>query len=200
MTVQSSIILRLIDQMADYIPDRELAKQIVEQAKAQYYLDMEAQTSFVQTRIGQLELDLRDQVTNMLGNTNNMISEVLDISRRGESAATELRNDFRAIAEKVDDHDHEIASFRISRDQSIAERRQLQDDLTESKADRAAIHKELQQATIERQHMAGTLTRIEEMLNGRPSNDEARQLVEIIHATVKRVDALERRERRSNEA
>lgn len=192
MTVQSSIFLSLLDM----IPDRELRERL----RDQYFHDVEAQTSFVQTRIGQLELDLRDQVTDMLGNTNTMISEVLDISRRQESAVTELRHDFQSIAEKVDDHDREIASFRVSRDQSIAERRQLQQDLSESKADRAAIHQELQEAKGERQSMADTLARIEELLHGRPSSEEAQRLIETLHETVRRVDALEQRERRSNEA
>lgn len=191
MTVQSSIFLSLLDM----IPDRDLRERL----RDQYFHDVEAQTSFVQTRIGQLELDLRDQVTDMLGNTNNMISEVLDISRRQESAVTELRHDFQSIAEKVDDHDREIASFRISRDQSIAERRQLQEDLLESKTDRASIRHELQLATSERQHMADALRRIEEMLHNRPSSEEAQRLIETLHETVRRVDALEQRERRSNE-
>ena len=170
MTVQSSIIMRLLDM----VPDAALREQI----RDQYYHDMEAQTSFVQVRMGQLELDIKEQVQQSLGVTNEMIGESVALAREGGVALRELRDDFRSwittvtaladdlqdVQRKVADHDREIASFRQSRDQSIAERRQLQADLTESKADRRLIHKELSEAAIERHHILESLARIEQFL------------------------------------
>lgn len=191
MTVQSSIIEHLIS----LIDDQDLATRI----RDRYYHDVEAQANYVQRRVGELEIHIGEQLQQSLGSTNEMISEVLAIGRRQEGAVAELRQEFQSLAETVDDHEREIESFRQSRDQSIAERRQLAADLVESKSDRATIHRELQDAKAERQHMAETLVRIEELLNGRPSNEEAKRLVALIHDTAARVDRLEQAERLSNE-
>ena len=78
MAIQSSIILRLIDK----IPDEELRRQIT----AQYYEDVEKQVDFVQGRLGILETDLRETLQNSLGETNNMISEVINISRHADAS------------------------------------------------------------------------------------------------------------------
>lgn len=205
MTVQSSIIMRLLD----LVPDAALREQI----RDQYYHDMEAQTSFVQVRMGQLELDLKDQVQQSLGATNEMIGESVILAKEGGVALRELRDDFRSwittvtalsdglldTQRKVADHDREIASFRQSRDLSVAERRQFQTDLAESKADLQSIHDELHAAQTERQAMRLQLEEILALLSGRPSNDEAQRLIETIHETVRRVDELERRDRLSRE-
>jgi chromosome segregation ATPase len=197
MTVQSSIILRLLDRVPDVL--------LREQIKAQYYQDMEAQTSFVQVRIGQLEIDLRDQLQQSLGDTNQMISESVHLAREGGVALRELRNDFQSWLEtvtsiaddvllmkrRIDDHDRDIASFRQSRDQSIAERLEFRIDLQDSKKDRESIHTELSIARDERARIATQLNRIEAMLLGRPSNEEAAQLVKIIHETKHRLDRLD---------
>lgn len=187
MAVQSSIILNLIA----LIPDAALAEQI----KARYYQDLEAQTNYVQTRVGELEIHLSEQMQQSFGATDEMVSEVLAISRRSEGAVSELRGEFRALAEKVDDHDREIASFRQSRDQSIAERKQLRVDLAESRADRESIHQELAEAKAERRSIIGQLKAITEMLSGRPGADEAQQLIDLLHLTVGRVDRLEQNDR-----
>jgi predicted nucleic acid-binding Zn-ribbon protein len=89
-------------------------------------------------------------------------------------AVQPLMNEFSAFGETVtnlmldvDDlkgtvaaHDREIASFRQSRDESIAERQELRSDLAESKQDRASIHQELTTASHERQAMMRQLERI----------------------------------------
>ena len=171
MTVQSSIIMRMLD----LIPDQSLREQI----KAQYYQDMEAQTSFTQVRIGQLELDLRDQLQQSLGATNEMIGESVELAKEGGVALRELRSDFQSwfetvagiaddvniLKRRVDDHDHEMASFRSSRDQSIADRLRLTADLLESKQDRKSIHDELASARRERAGIVDQLARIELLLN-----------------------------------
>jgi len=188
MTVQSAIILRLIAM----IPDDALREQI----KAQYYQDMEAQTSFVQVRIGQLELDLKDQVQSALGSTNEMVSELLAIGRRQEGALTEVRREFQSIGEKLDQHEAEMASFRASRDRSIQERADLRADLAESKADRRAIHKELEIASDERQRIMTILGSIEKQ---QIALSDFQELVEMINRVILRLDRLERNEQRSNE-
>lgn len=170
MTVQSSIILRLLA----LVPDEALRAQIT----AQYYQDMEAQTSFVQVRMGQLELDLKDQLQQALGATNDMISESLAIAREGGVALRELRTDFQSwfetvtgladdvaiLKRSVDAHEREIASFRSSRDQSIRERQQMFADLRDSKADRSDMRGELAAARNERAEIIKQLARIEQML------------------------------------
>lgn len=192
MTVQSSIILRLIDQ----IPDAELRRQIT----AQYYQDVEAQANFVQRRVGHLEIDLREMLQQQLGGTNEMVSEVLAIGRRQEGMVTELRREFQSLAETVDGHDREIASFRQSRDQSIAERKRHAADLEAIKADSAGIHNELHHAQLERQKIAEALRRIEDMLSGASSVEGARTLIDLLHETVERVDKLVEGDQRSSEA
>lgn len=142
MTVQSSIILRLIDQ----IPDEDLRRQIT----AQYYQDVEAQTNFVQNRIGHLELDLRDMLQQQLGVTNEMIGEAVASSRDNgkqvEAVVTELRagraeqellrrtaeqgflsaeQRFATLDASLEDISSEFGTFRVSVDERFDAQGQL---------------------------------------------------------------------------
>lgn len=88
MSVQSSIILRLIEQ----IPDQHLRDQIT----AQYYQDVEAQANFVQNRVGHLEIDLREMLQTTIGETNDMISEAVASSRENGKHVAEVVAELRA--------------------------------------------------------------------------------------------------------
>lgn len=155
--LQSTIILALLEQLkGETDPDKRLA--LVQSAERQYYLDMEHQANFVQTRIGSLELDIREQVATSLGATNEMISQSVAEGRElrtllegyfvANTAAMEgLRSETQAgfrdtytqlgtIGERVtsnearlDEHDAAIQSFRQSRDESKAERKEIRDDV-----------------------------------------------------------------------
>ena len=108
---------------------------------------------------------------------------VVQYLERLEAAATEQRSMFQSLFEIVNghtldigdlkqtvaEHDREIASFRQSRDASIAERRQLAADLVASKDDRAKIHEELRVAADERKAITAALARIEARL---PAGDD----------------------------
>lgn len=155
--LQSTIILALLEQLKG---EGDLDKRIalVQAAERQYYLDMEHQSNFVQTRIGALELDIREQVSTSLGATNEMISQGaqdlrdfrawLQENLTANTAAVEgLRSEtqagFRdtyeqigAIGERVSsnearlaEHDQAIQSFRQSRDESQRERKEIRDDV-----------------------------------------------------------------------
>jgi chromosome segregation ATPase len=108
---------------------------------------------------------------------------VIEFLQRQETATSELRDMFQSLFEIVNghtldindlkqtvaEHDREIASFRQSRDASIAERRQLGIDLAASKDDRAKIHEELRLAADERKAITEALARIEARL---PAGDD----------------------------
>ena len=201
MTVQSRTILELIAQIAD--------SALAERIRDQYYHDVEAQTNFAQATYLDIAMRLEnkfdEKVTTQFGATNEMISESVKLAREGGVALRELRTDFQSWLETViglsssvqemmrrlDNHDLELAQFRVSRDQSIDERKALQTDLVASKADRASIHEELRTAAIERREIMLQLAAIRHMLSGRPSNEEAAELVTMIRETKRRLDQLE---------
>lgn len=93
MAVHSSDMIRLLD----LIGDRELAEKI----KARYYQDVESQTSFVQTRMGEIEIHLDDTLRDTISNTNDMISESIQIGKgtadRMEALHSEVQRGFHNI-------------------------------------------------------------------------------------------------------
>lgn len=119
MNVQSSIILRLIEQ----IPDQHLRDQIT----AQYYHDVEAQTSFVQTRISELEIHLEDTVRDQLGITNEMIGENVKTSHENAAALASIH-----------------ATIEELRKAAQAGFLDLDKRMTDSERDRAVIHERLE--------------------------------------------------------
>jgi hypothetical protein len=114
MSVQSSIILRLIEQ----IPDQHLRDQIT----AQYYHDVEAQSNFVQVRISELEIALRDQLATSLGATNDMISDNAKTSRENAAALAVIHETIeelrRAAQAGFQDTDRRLTDV----EQSLADR------------------------------------------------------------------------------
>ena len=72
----------------------------------------------------------------------------------------DLQLDVADLKTAVAAHDREIASFRESRDQSIAEREQLRADLEESKADRQLLHQEGDEARERFDHQETLIRRL----------------------------------------
>lgn len=155
--LQSSIFRALLEQLAtESDPERRAA--LMHQAERQYDLDLEHQSNFVQTRIGNLELDIREQVATSLGATNEMIGQSVAEGRElrtllegyfvantaaMEGLRTETQSGFRRVdarleevgtnveglSTRVDAHDAQIASFQASREESIRERKEIRDDV-----------------------------------------------------------------------
>lgn len=89
--------------------------------------------------------------------------------------------DVAALKKKVVEHDH-------SRDASIEERRTLRADMDRADTHRANVDAELAVAREERQVMTATLARVEDAqarieasLAERPSTEESKRLVQLIH-------------------
>src|SRR5438093_793311 len=93
MTIRASIMRKLIAELVA-TDDRANRERIAAEAEQQYYLDMVSQANYVQYRIGDIEIGLRDQLTQTLGATNDMISEAIRLSREGSTAVVSLRSDF----------------------------------------------------------------------------------------------------------
>jgi DNA repair exonuclease SbcCD ATPase subunit len=123
------------------------------------------------------------QVAEFMRRLDAKLDDDKERQERQETAVNALREDFQTVAEIVSsnvadindlkqtvaEHEREIASFRQSRDASIAERRQLGIDLAASKEDRAKIHEELRTAAEERRAITEALARIEARL---PAGDD----------------------------
>lgn len=110
-------MMKLLDQ----IEDRKLAEKI----KARYYQHVEAQTSFVQTRMSEIELHIDDTLRDTIGSTNSMISESIQIGKgtadRMEALHFEVQsgfhsidNRFAAIDARFEQIGTEFESFRSS--------------------------------------------------------------------------------------
>jgi hypothetical protein len=153
--LQSTIILALLEQLAaEADPVKRI--ELMRAAERQYYLDMEHQSNFVQTRIGGLELDIREQVATSLGATNEMISQLVADSRQDRDERTKyiaantaaleglhlkMEAGFQAInaigervtqnEARLDEHDAALADFRASRARSMARHDKTQAQLTE---------------------------------------------------------------------
>jgi len=107
MAVQSSDMMRLLDQ----ISDRELAEKI----KARYYQDVESQTSYVQTRVGELEHHIEGVLRDTIGNTNDMISETIKIGKgnadRVEALHSTVQSGFSGIEQRFTEIDARFESL-----------------------------------------------------------------------------------------
>lgn len=146
--LQSTIILNLLEQMAGE-GDPEKRADLARTAERQYYLDMEHQANFVQTRIGSLELDIREQVATSLGNTNEMISQSV---AEGRELRGLLEGYFVANTAAMEGLRSETqAGFRGTSEQINALGERLSDvegrvGATESRLDASERHRALLQA------------------------------------------------------
>lgn len=108
----------------------------------------------INTQIGRNYDKLRDDLRTQNGATNQMIVDTLGIVQRLEAATGGLRAEFHnglaQVGERLNENDlwraevdQERASFRQSRDASIADRRRHDHDMAESKEHRAHIQQTL---------------------------------------------------------
>lgn len=166
--LQSSIFRGLLEQLKN---ENDPAKrdELMRKAERQYDLDLEHQVNFVQSRIGNLEIDIREQVSTLLGNTNDMVSEVRDDGRKSRESLEKFLAANTAAVEGL--RTETQAGFRDTYQQisTIGERvtnnegqiKAVEGRMDRSEADRRAIHSELADAKTERATMSDTLARVE---------------------------------------
>ncbi len=169
------------------IPDQSLQELI----RDQYYLDVEANANAAQVAFIDLVSNYDEKLGKSINDLKNMTLESINLGKEGGVALRQLRDDFQSVAEVVSgivvdlksvkktvaSHDREIMSFRESRDQSIAERKELQIHNLESKKDRVSIHEELHA-------MTNALSRIEELLSGVLPSEEIKLLIKTPHSII----------------
>lgn len=142
MTVQSSIIMRLIAQIED--------PKLRELIRDQYYLDVEANANAAQVAF----IDMIQRHEQREKRIEDRVNSIYTMSQEGGEAIRQLQSDFQSTLEVVSnlsidiqdiqkvikDHSADIDSFKESRDQSISERKMHSEGLRESKEDRARIN------------------------------------------------------------
>lgn len=107
MSIDADAFRALLARIAQ-ADDASVRQALVADAEHAYFRDLAAQANYVQARFGDLELDIRDQVQQSLGATNDMISATLDEARQTRhaveqqgAAADELRGMFHGLAAHV---------------------------------------------------------------------------------------------------
>jgi len=146
MTVQSSIIMRLIAQ----VPDVALQALI----RDQYYLDVEANANAAQAAFFDLVGRHEEQLQQQLGATNEMLSEVIAISQHSNAELEALRQTtesgfhsvdhrFAAIDGRIEEIGYEFGSFRVnvdSRFQSVDEKIEAQSTIWRERREQVDAH------------------------------------------------------------
>lgn len=137
--------------------EKAIARMVVEDTTA-------AMAKSLNSFLDRMEATEAARATTYEAIVKGVISEAIrplmnEFSTVGETV-TNLMLDVDDLKGMVAAHEREIASFRQSRDESIAERQELRMDLAESKEDRVSIHQELSVASRERQAMMRQLERI----------------------------------------
>jgi chromosome segregation ATPase len=124
----------------------------------------------MQIALGNAELSLAERITQMF----DVIREVHAMVQDQGAAAVDLREMFSAIAETVDArrtrvlaHDRDIASFRQSRDLSIAERSQHAAEMVESREHRAQLQQGQANLVAAIEEIKKQLKELADSINGR---------------------------------